>query len=123
MARQLASIDDETGEMVIVKQRQYPKRRENFCMVYQHSLESLVGRKDLHGTELKILLSILSKINYDNIAIVTQPCIAKELGTTQPAISNGLKKLIGLGLITKVKVHGATGFKVNAEFATKGHNK
>ena len=78
---------------------------------------------NLHGTEYKVLFFLLSRIDYDNRAILTQAFIAKELTMPQPQVSAALKKLVEAGAISKVSVGGANGYMVSDQLVSRGSLK
>ena len=115
-------FNDETGEILEVRTKKV-KRSESFFMMNQTDAATVAKEKNLHGTEYKVLLFILSRIDYDNTAIMTQAYMAKQLEMPQPQVSAALKKLVDCGAIFKTNVAGANGYRVSAGIASRGSLK
>lgn len=117
MAYQL--FNEETGEILEVRKKKI-KRTEPFFMMNLKDAAEIAKADTLHGTEYKVLFFLLSRIVYDNRAIVTQSFIAKELDMPQPQVSAALKKLVDSGAIRKVSVGGANGYMISETLVSRG---
>ena len=117
----VAMIKD-TGEIVAVTQRKKNKNtfEENFFMTECSSAEVISADKDLNGTDFRVLWFLLSRINYNNVAILPQVCISEKVNTQHSMVSASIKKLCEKGYIEKVSVDKANGYLVNKDFAIKG---
>lgn len=118
-----AIINLETGELVEIAQRKFKEKGRNFVMQSQLSLEDISRDKSLNGTDLRVLSFILSKIDYTNIACVSQAFICERMDVQHSLVSQSIKKLIERGYISKVNVHGHGGYMVNPDYAIKGRDK
>lgn len=118
-----ALLNVETGHILNITQRQKPQEGRNFCMLDLTSAEMVAKEDTLHGTEYKVLWYLLSKLDYNNNAILTQAFVAQALSMPQPQVSASIKKLCATGVIKKVNVQGANGYYVDPRFAVKGTRK
>lgn len=118
-----ALLNVETGQMLHITQRQKTQDGRNFCMVDLSSAEMVAKAETLHGTEYKVLWFLLSKLDYNNNAILTQSFVAQSLSMPQPQVSASIKKLCATGVIKKINVNGANGYYVDPRFAVKGTRK
>jgi DNA-binding MarR family transcriptional regulator len=112
-------FNDETGEVLEVRKKKI-KRTEPFFMMNLKDAAEIAKVDNLHGTEYKVLFFILSRIDYDNRAIMTQSFIAKELDMPQPQVSAAIKKLVESNVISKISAGGANGYMVSDAFASRG---
>lgn len=112
-------FNEDTGEILEVR-RKKTKRTEPFLMMNLKDAAEIAKADKLHGTEYKVLFFILSRIDYDNRAVLTQAFIAKELNMPQPQVSAAIKKLVEEGAISKISVGGANGYMVGEHVASRG---
>jgi predicted transcriptional regulator len=112
-------FNEDTGEILEVR-RKKTKRTESFFMMNLKDAAAIAKTDNLHGTEYKVLFFLLSRIDYENRAVLTQSFIAKELGMPQPQVSAAIKKLVEAGVISKISVGGANGYMVSEFVASRG---
>lgn len=120
MAYQL--FNEETGVVSELKKKK-TKRTEPFFMMKLTDAESIAKEKGLHGTEYRILFFILSRIDYENRAMLSQSFIAKQLEMPQPQVSTAIKKLTECNVIRKVSVDGQNGYIVSDTLVSRGSEK
>ncbi len=121
----LFSLDDETGEVNEISKKTKRKFGKGFYMGDQISAEEIAADKDLCGNDMRVFWFLLSKIDYDNIAIVTQHFIAEKIDIPQANVSRSIKKLCQKHYIEKVIVNGNNAYSISKHFAVKGerHSK
>jgi predicted transcriptional regulator len=100
-----------------IKQTFYGK---DFYMASQLTAKHLAQAEDLNGTDIKVLLYLLSQIDFDNLAMVTQSHIAREMNVKQSQVSKALKKLEELMYIDKRNVGGNNAYYIEPFVAKKG---
>ncbi|MFW5804361.1 MAG: helix-turn-helix transcriptional regulator [bacterium] len=86
---------------------------------WQMSFEAL-AKLDLTGTDLKVLLFILARLDYDNFVQITQQNIANLLNIKQPKICKAINKLVKMKILNKEKIGTSNYYMLNAEIAWKG---
>lgn len=117
MAYQL--FNDETGEISELKRKKI-KRTEPFFMMELRSAEELAKVKELHGTELKVLLFILSRMRFGGQALLNQAAIAEALSMPKSQVSVAIKRLTDCRAIGKSKQDGVSCYEVHPSLATMG---
>ncbi len=65
----------------------------NYTFMFEHGLKYLAKLR-LRGTELCVLLDMISRLEYDNWIRVSQATIAEDLGLKRQHISIAIKKLV-----------------------------
>lgn len=86
---------------------------------FQMSFE-LLAKSNLTGTELKVLLFIFARLDYDNFVQITQKNIADLLNIKRPHVSTAISKLVKMKILEKEKVGTSNFYRLNAEIAWKG---
>ena len=126
--RKIASVDQETGEVLDgvvvycgVKQNPYSK---GWVMNSQEALELLATDKDLKGETYRVLLLLLSRLDFENWIQVTQTEISEKLEMKKPNVSKAISILEGKGIILRGPKIGRTyAFRLNPYYGWKGKVK
>jgi len=69
-------------------------RGENYLRIFAEPLAVMAEDKDLKYTDLRVLIKLLSCVNYENSIQISQAALGQELGLAQSAVSRSLKKLV-----------------------------
>ena len=64
-----------------------------YAFMFEHGLKHL-ARLRLRGTELCILLELISRLEYDNWIRISQQTLAEDLGLKKSNVSIAIKKLV-----------------------------
>ena len=123
--RRITSIDQDTGEVLEgvivycgVKQNPYSK---GWVMNSQEALELLATDKDLKGETYRVLLILLSRLDFENWIQVTQTEISEKLEMKKPNVSKAISILEEKGIILRGPKIGRTyAFRFNPSFGWKG---
>lgn len=123
--RRIASVDQETGEILDgvvvycgVKQNPYSK---GWVMNSQEALELLATDKDLKGETYRVLLLLLSRLDFENWIQVTQTEISEKLEMKKPNVSKAISILEDKSIILRGPKIGRTyAFRLNPYFGWKG---
>lgn len=75
-------------------------------------LEKLSKDKSLNGSDQRVLLYLISKVDEEYKAMVKQAFIAFKLSMSQAQVSNSLKKLTNSGYISKIMFQGNKCYKI-----------
>ena len=92
---------------------------ESYMIIFQDGLEWL-SKQNLKGMELKVLLRIMSQLDFDNYWHVEQKYLAEKMGTDPANVSKAIKKLISIGILYKDTRNGKKAYRLNPTIAHKG---
>ena len=101
----------------------YPKPKitgNRWIMTFQDSLKLIATDKDMTGQTLKVMLLLMSCLEFENYIAIKQVAIARELGMHKVDVSKAMKLLVEKGIILKVKEGSTTGYKLNPNYGWKG---
>ena len=126
--RKIASIDQNTGEILEgvivycgVKQNPYST---GWVMNSQQALELLAMDKELTGENYRVLLLLLSRLDFENWIQVTQSEITQKLQMKKQNVSRAISLLEQKGIILRgPKVGRSNAFRLNPYFGWKGKVK
>ncbi len=126
MIRQFEQVDVQTGEVlegtfVYVPNRQ---RVKGWFMAFQDPFEALVTSQNLNHTQLRVLLYMMSKLDFENYVHVPQVTIAKALKVAPPNVSAAVAALLDKGIVLAgPKVMRARTFRLSPDLGWKGRVK
>jgi DNA-binding transcriptional ArsR family regulator len=95
--------EEETSVNIIMLPKQHFKR--GGFMIVSKDLARLIVKPDLNltGLDTKLFFALCERVDAGNrINTFTQSQLAKKLQTSQPNVSNSLKKLLEHGVIEKI---------------------
>ena len=128
MNKRLQQIDSETGEIIdgfvayVV-----PKRKNGFgqgwLAMAQNGAE-ILAQSNLSGNDFKVLMKLLSVLDYENLIQVSQAEIARELNMHRQHVQRSIKRLLDLGIVLEgVKIGISRTYRLNPNFGWKGSAK
>ena len=132
MNKRLQQIDSETGEIIdgfvayVV-----PKRKNGFgqgwLAMAQNGAE-ILAQSNLSGNDFKVLMKLLSVLDYENLIQVSQAEIARELNMHRQHVQRSIKRLLDLGILLEgVKIGISRSYRLNPNFgwtgSAKGHRE
>ena len=128
MNKRLQQIDSETGEIVdgfvayVV-----PKRKNGFgqgwLAMAQNGAE-ILAQSNLSGNDFKVLMKLLSVLDYENLIQVSQADVARELNMHRQHVQRSIKRLIDLGIVLEgVRIGISRSYRLNPNFGWKGSAK
>ena len=126
--RKIASFDQDTGEILKgvivycgVKQNPYSK---GWIMNSQEALRILATDKELKGETYRVLLLLLSLLDFENWIQVTQKEISETLEMRKSQVSRAVNVLEKKEIVLKgPKVGRSYAFRLNPHFGWKGDVK
>ncbi len=126
--RKIASVDQDTGEILEgvvvycgVKQNPYST---GWVMNSQEALELLATDKELTGENYRVLLLLLSRLDFENWIQITQSEIAEKLDMRKQNVSRAISLLELKGILLRgPKVGRSYAFRLNPYFGWKGKVK
>ena len=128
MNKRLQQIDSETGEIIdgfvayVV-----PKRKNGFgqgwLAMAQNGAE-ILAQSNLSGNDFKVLMKLLSVLDYENLIQVSQADVARELNMHRQHVQRSIKRLIDLGIVLEgVRIGINRSYRLNPNFGWKGSAK
>lgn len=122
--RRYEMVNTQTGEVVDALPVLVPRRRkmgQPFFMAMQRGLRDLATDPDLTHDARRVLLYMLSKMEYDNHIRVGQAEIARVLGIDKSRVSRAVKILdTRKVLISPTKIGRSTVYRLDAFYGWKG---
>ena len=84
----------------------------------------ILAQSDLGANDFKVLMKLLSVLDYENLIQVSQADIARELDMHRQHVQRSIKRLIQLGIILEgVKIGISRSYRLNPSFGGKGSAK
>ena len=89
-------------------------------MTFQDSLAIIAKDRELNGQAMRVLMLVLSELDFENYINIRQVDIAKELDMQKTHVSTAMRLLVNKGIILKVKEGTTTAYKLNPHYGWKG---
>ena len=127
--RLLANVDITTGEQlegmaVLIPPKSSPYDRDKWFPVSQGALEQIATDEEIKGQTYRVLMFLLSQMDYENWITIHQPSVAERLGVARQRVTEGVKTLLEKGILIRgEKVGKAYKYRLNPYFAWKGNKK
>lgn len=123
--KRVVQFDKETGEMLEEGFIAYiaPKRQNAFGSWIAMAQEMFMNlaKSSLNSVDNKVLYALLSKLDFENLLVVNQSELAKELGLQRQHFSRSVQKLIKEGIILQgPKIGVSRSFRLNPTIGWKG---
>ena len=77
------------------------KLKSNHIRTFQDGLLEIIRDKDLCGDDIRVLLGILSQMEYENRFTITLTKLGEQIGLDRSTVSKSTKKLVSRGYLTK----------------------
>lgn len=107
------------GSFVFIPNR--PKLKENWFMFFQNACEKLALDKSLSGESFRVLMYLLSNLDFENYIIIQQVEIAEKLDMKRANVSRAIKQLTDKEILIKGPKLGRTySYKLNSTYGWKG---
>jgi predicted transcriptional regulator len=115
-------LDNNEYQIVAIPRR--IKIKEGWFMTFQDSLEVLATDKELSGQTFRVLMLMMSRLDFNNFIGVEQVELAQKLGIHRPDVTLAIRKLVAKGIIEKGPKFGkANTYKLNPLYGWKGRVK
>lgn len=124
--KRLGQVDLDTGEIIEEGFVAYvaPKRQNWFGTRWFAMSQDMLGeiaQLGLSGNDYSVLMMMLSKLDYENLLVVNQAELAKQLNMARQHFSRSLKKLIDAGIILKgPRIGVSRSYRLNPTYGWKG---
>lgn len=118
----IALTDDKQQVTGFITHKRQNHLGVNWVAFYQTALEWL-AMQNLPNQEYRVLMYLMSKLDFENYLRVTQMSIAEALNMKQSAVSRAIRGLLEKDvLITGPQVGTAKTYRLNPRMAYKGKN-
>lgn len=107
------------GSFIFVPSK--PKLKEKWFMFFQNACEKLALDKTLSGASFRVLMYLLSNLDFENYILIQQVEIAEKLEMKRANVSRAIKQLTDKGILVKGPKLGRTySYKLNSTYGWKG---
>lgn len=126
--KRVRGVDADTGEMLdyvpmLVLQKRRNGFKEGWLAMAQTALEQL-ATSDLRGEDLRVLMLLMARLDFDNLIQVPQVEIADKLGMHKQHVNRSIQRLVELGcLLQGPRVGRSRTYRLNPNFGWKGSAK
>lgn len=126
MERRLGQVDLETGEVMERGFVAYvaPKRTNGFgqrWMAMAQDAAMVLATSDLKADDMRMFFALVAKLDYENLLVLNQAEIAREIGMHRQHVQRSIKRLLALGVILEgPKVGLNRTYRFNPSFGWKG---
>lgn len=128
MQRRVQQIDVETGEVLeggtLVYLPIRARIKEGWVMVFQEVLGRLAEDRELTMTQLRVLLFLVSRLDFENYIHISQADVARGLGLAPSHVSPAVSVLVKKGVLMRgPKVGRVYTLKLSPNLGWKGRVK
>ncbi|NYW24390.1 helix-turn-helix domain-containing protein [Escherichia coli] len=123
MDRKLAQVDLETGEILDGFVAYIGRKKINgFARWFAMSQDAIATLKGIKSVEeFRVLMALLERLDYENMILLPQADIAKDLGMHVSNVSRAIRKLESYGVVERgPKIGNIRSFRLNPTFCWKG---
>lgn len=123
--KRIIQIDQRTGQELrgtvvyfAPKRRIYP---EGFITMSQEGLKAIYESPNLNKPELRLLILLLSEVDYENVIPYTQSEFTRRHNLNKSTVCRNWGKLVDEGILSLIKKIGQNKYYlINSEYAWKG---
>ncbi len=112
--------EKKTGYFVYIPYQKPKLKGVRWMMTFQDSLAIIATDEDMTGQTLKVMLLLMSELEFENYIPIKQVTVAAKLKMQKTHVSTAMKLLVNKGIILKVKEGTTTGYKLNPTYGWKG---
>ena len=125
--KRLGQIDLDTGEilehgmMAVLMPKRRNAFREGWVAMAQEATKLLAKQKDLGLDGFRVLMLLISMLDFENLIQISQAEVAKELEMQRSNVARAIKRLISTGALLegpRIGVHRS--YRLNPRFGWKG---
>ena len=114
---------DNSNLNVFTKAKRYLKHEH--IRFFQDEMISTANDRDFNGTDLRVLITALGNLDYDNKLMLSHAKLGEQIGIKQQEVSKSFKKLLNKGYIEVINTIGRQKvymFNPNVAFKSKAKN-
>jgi hypothetical protein len=126
--KRVGSVDLDTGEILeyslVAIQRKIPNGFTGGWMAMALEALDMLATSDLRGDDLRVLLSLLGRLDFENLIQIEQTAIAERLKMQKQHVSRSIKRLIVIGcLLEGPKIGRSRTYRLNPAYGWRGSAK
>ena len=95
---------DDSNLNVFTQLKRYLK--DQYIRFFQDEMIATANDRDLNGTDLRVLMTTLGNLNYDNKLMMSHAKLGKQIGIKQQEVTKSFKKLINKGYLEVINTIG-----------------
>lgn len=101
-----------------------PRRRNGFqegwVAMAQHPMEML-AQSDLRGDDLRVLLALLGRLDFENLLVLNQAELARTLGLARQNVQRSIRALMRQGVLLEgPRIGISRSYRLNPNYGWKG---
>ena len=121
-------VDRKTGEVVGgFVAYVAPKRINGFgqeWLAMSQMAAMMLAKSDLSAPDMKVFFALLSKLDFENLLMLSQADLGRELGMQRQHIQRSIKRLIGLNVLLEgPRIGISRSYRLNPQMGWKGSAK
>jgi hypothetical protein len=123
-ARERTYIDSRTGEMfdLVAVPRSSQHIGGAFVMLTQIAVLDVAKRTDLTDGDLRVLLALLGRLNWENWLMLDLTELSSEIGRERANTSRAIRRLVDAGVLHRGPKAGRSWtYRLDPELGWKGH--
>ena len=126
--KRVGSVDLDTGEILeyslVAMQRKIPNGFAGGWLAMALEPLEMLAMSDLQGQDLRVLLYLLGRLDFENLIQIEQVAVAKKLGIYKPDVSKSIKRLLAQGcLLQGPKIGRSRTYRLNPAYGWRGSGK
>lgn len=122
--RRLGQIDMSTGEVLEgLVAWVAPKRKNGFgrWIAMSQDAAMMFAQSDLGADDFRVLMSLLAKLDFENLLLLNQAELGRELKMQRQNVQRSVKRLIGMGVLLEgPRIGVSRSYRLNPHFGWKG---
>lgn len=124
--KRMGQVDLETGEVIEEGFIAYvaPKRENAFgkrWLAMAQDMLDITAKSSLTGSDYKVLMLLLSRLDYENLLVINQSELARYIGMSRDNFNRCLRNLIDEGIILRgPRIGVSRSFRLNPTYGWKG---
>lgn len=127
--RHFGQIDLNTGEIIENGFIAYvsPKRKNGFgkrWVAMSQDALNLLAESNLDGTSFKVLMKLIAMLDFENLLVLNQAEIARELKMQRSHVNRAIKRLLSINILFEgPRIGVSRSYRLNPHFGWKGSAK
>lgn len=126
--KRVSSVDMDTGEILdyslVAMQRKIPNGFAAGWIAMAQGAMEMLAASDLRGDDLRVLLLLMARLDFENLIQLEQTSIAEKLGMQRPNVNRSIKRLVDIGcLLEGPKIGRSRTYRLNPNYGWKGSSK
>ena len=126
--KRVSSVDMDTGEILdyslVAMQHKIPNGFAAGWIAMAQGAMEMLAASDLRGDDLRVLLLLMARLDFENLIQLEQTLIAEKLGLHKQNVNRSIKRLVDIGcLLEGPKIGRSRTYRLNPNYGWKGSSK